>query len=369
MDHSNRQAGHAASPHDPLADVPESQRTNPDGDQVQAPERGGREPGTGGPLPNEWALVCKLAVKQLDRCVSLEPKVLQGYDPDAIHDLRVATRRLQQVLVLLFPSPRSGEIRKVFRGLKRCRRSLSEVRNNDVLLERVDGALARKRTARRDAWEAIRAYLEESRSARLEKALYKLTRANLSALYVRLKECLPLKGTFRPTGGRSGPSGAAQDLSAEELDARISSELRKVWGALEEEIALSRNDPDPAILHRARIASKRVRYLIEVLLAFGVPGSKQALIWLRNLQKHLGSWHDLVVFEETVIEMIAKPAFLSNRLEMALEIERLVLRNRALKADLERKYLEMTADRAGFLKTRDWVRRATESPAAMLGGS
>ena len=104
-----------------------------------------------GAREGEWARVSGLAIKHLDRCVSLEPKVLQGDDPDAIHDLRVATRRLQQVIDLICPSPHSGEIRKLYRGLKRCRSSLSEVRNYDVLLERVDAALARKRTARREA--------------------------------------------------------------------------------------------------------------------------------------------------------------------------------------------------------------------------
>ena len=317
-------------------------------------------------MPSGWDLVSRLAVKHLDRCVSLEPKVLQGDDPEAIHDLRVATRRLQQVLDLLYPSPHSGEIRKLYRGLKRCRRSLSDVRNYDALLERVDAALARKRTARREAWEAIRAYLEGSRSAKLEKALRKLAKANLSAIYVRLKECLPANGHSRPEAERPDHLCAGESLRVEEFHGRISSDLRKVWGDLEQEIALSRNRSGPAVLHRARIASKRAHYLIEVFHAFDVPGSKEALIWLRSLQKHLGRWHDLVVFEETVIEMIADPSFLRDQMEMALEIERLVLRNRALKAKLERKYLEMTADRAAFFKTKGWVRRAVESPAAML---
>jgi len=310
--------------------------------------------------------VSRLALKHLDRCVSLQPKVLQGDDPDAIHDLRVATRRLQQVLDLLYPPPHSGEIRKLCRGLKRCRRSLSEVRNYDVLLERVDAALARKRTARREAWETIRDYLKDSRSARLEKALRKLARANLSAIYVRLKDCLAAHGHSRPETERADHSGAGQNLSVEEFHSRISGGLRKVWENLEQEIARSRHEPDPAALHRARIAAKRARYLIEVLHSFDVQGSKEALIWLRSLQKHLGRWHDLVVFEETVIGMIADPAFLRDHLEMALAIERLILQNRAMKTKLEKKFLEMTADRMGFFKIKGWVRRVAASPAPLL---
>lgn len=322
-----------------------------------------------GQLPSEWVQVSRLAMKQLDRCVSLEPKVLQGDDPDAIHDLRVATRRLQQVFDLLYPSPRSAELRKTYRGLKRCRRSLSEVRNFDVLLDRVNGVLGRKRAARREAWETIRKHLEELRSVRLEKSLRKLAKANLSAIYIQLKERLPAEENSIPEAETSNHPGAVQDLTVEEFHRRISQALKKAWTALEEEIEQSRQEPDPAVLHRTRIAAKRVRYLVEVINAFDIPGSKDVLIWLRNLQTHLGNWHDLVVFEDAVIDMLADTSFLRHHLEMAVQIERLIMRNRAQKAKLEAKYSELTLDKTGFLKTREWVRRAVDSPASAFAGS
>ncbi len=301
--------------------------------------------------------------------MSLEPKVLQGDDPKAIHDLRVATRRLQQLLGLICPKPHPGEIRKLFRGLKRCRRSLSEVRNYDVLMERVEGALARKRTPRREAWEAIREYLEKSRSIRLEKSLRKLAKANLSAIYVHMKEWLPAEGNSIPASENSGDSGVGQGLTIEDFYTRIAEALENVWKALEGEITQSRQEPDSLALHRTRIAAKRVRYLVEVIHEFDVSGSKEVLIWLRSLQTQLGNWHDLVVFEETVIGMIADPVFLRDHLGMALQIERLIIRNRAQKARLEEKYSEMTRDKTGFLKTRGWVQRVVDSPAALFGGS
>lgn len=374
MDDSSRHSGHTTPANGSSPHLPAHRPADPDGAQVQPQDRGAgeevRQEGEAVSLPPEWQRVCKLALKQLDRCVSFEPKVLHGDDADAIHDLRVATRRLQQVLDLLFPPPHSGEIRKARRRLRRCRRSLSEVRNYDVLLERVDAALARKRTARRTAWEAIQVYLRESRSVRLDKALRKLTRANLSALYVRLKACLPADGNALPEAvGNSSHLCAGQDLTAEQFYARISEGLKTVWEAFEQEVVQSRHDSDPAVLHRTRIAAKRVRYLIEVINAFDVAGSKEALIWLRSLQKQLGDWHDLVVFEDTVIGMIADPVFLRDRLELAMEVERLILRNRALKAKLEKKYREMTTERTGFFKTKRWVSRVVESPAGLFAES
>jgi CHAD domain-containing protein len=314
--------------------------------------------------PSEWALVSRLAIKHLDRCLSLEPKVLQGDDTDAIHDLRVATRRLQQVVDLVYPSPHSGEIRKLHRGLKRCRSSLSEVRNYDVLLGRIDAALARKRTARRDAWEAIGKYLRELRSVRLEKSLRKLAKANLSVIYVRLKERLPAD-----ENGITSRNGAGQHLAAGQFYERISDALKTVWAELEREIARSRHEHDAAVLHRTRIAVKHVRYLIEVVHAFDVAGSKETLIWLRSLQTQLGNWHDLVVFEEAVIGMLADRDFLHDHLEMAIQIERLLMRNRALKSKLEKKYFEMIRDKTGLIRTRKWVRDVVDSPATLFAGA
>ena len=92
-----------------------------------------------------WQRVPELARRQLDILISLQPKVLRGDDPDAIHDMRVASRRLQQILDLLYPKPRPQKIRKLRRIIRRARTTLSGVRNCDVLLQRVEKLLARKR--------------------------------------------------------------------------------------------------------------------------------------------------------------------------------------------------------------------------------
>ena len=353
---------------DPLAEARSARSADSNGDaihELQAPSRRKKSRPSSG-LPVEWTRVCGLAMKQLDRCVSLEPKVLQGDNPEAVHDLRVATRRLQQVLDLIFPSPRPREIRKLRRRLRRCRSSLSEVRNCDMLLERVDAALARKRTAHREARRAIRQYLITRRAATFEKALRKLTRANLSELYVRMKEYLLGHGGPFPAGESVDHHSGAPTPSVEQFYAHIGENLKTMWEALEEQMACSRRKPEAPVLHRMRIAAKRLRYLVEVVHAFGVPGSPEALIWLRNLQKHLGHWHDLVVFEETVIAMIADPGFLRDHMDLALEIERLILRNRVLKVKLEGKYLEATADQTDLQRTKDWVSRIIAAPSAVF---
>jgi CHAD domain-containing protein len=110
--------------------------------QIAEPIRETAEPAPQGTpstmeMPDHWTVVGKLAVRHLDRFISLEPKMLKGDNPEAIHDIRVASRRLQQLLDLIYSKPRLREIRRFRRKIRRCRRALGGVRNYDLLLKNV----------------------------------------------------------------------------------------------------------------------------------------------------------------------------------------------------------------------------------------
>jgi len=307
----------------------------------------------------EWAKVRELALKQLNHFISLEPKVLKGDDPEAVHDMRVASRRLQQLLDLLDPEP-PKEIRRLRRKIKACRRALSEVRNCDVQLKPVENALLRKRTSHREVQEAIRDYLAERRSQSFDRALDKLSQVHLARAYVRLK------AHFNWNRAASGQDGSGRDelpqaatlteeLASEPFEKRVGAALEKAWYEYEAQLATSRDDRDAPALHRARISARRLRYLIEVLHELGVAGSAEVLLWLRKLQQHLGDWHDLEVQEKMLVEMLARPKFLQSHLEIAMAVERLILRHRAVKKRYVDRYFGMTLDSAESQRLKDWV--------------
>ena len=314
--------------------------------------------------PEAWNRVRGLALKQLNRFVSLEPKVLRGDDPDAIHDMRVASRRLQQILDLAYPKPRPREARRLRRSIQRSRRALGDVRNCDVLLGRVDGYLKRKRSAWREAWTAVQHYLQARRSESLHKSLRKLSKVNLAIVYVDMKECLAQVGSAQaPVGHPHAPSSA--DLpSPGPFPERLAQSLEIAWSSFEEQIAHSHRDPRGGVIHGARIAAKRLRYLLEVVHAFGVPGSAEALVWLRKLQKHLGDWHDLEVLEQMMIEMIARPDYLREHVPLVMKVEKLILRNREHKQGFQAHYFQMTGNSAELQRLKDWVGYLLESPSA-----
>jgi CHAD domain-containing protein len=311
----------------------------------------------------EWTKVRKLAVRQLERFMSLEPKVLRGDDSGAIHDMRVASRRLQQVLDLLHPPPASGEIRKLRRVIRRCRRSLSEVRNCDVLLKSVTARLARKRAARREEWAALEDYLRQRRAKHFDKALRKISKMNVAAFYVQLKSHLTVNGNKRPRAPHHLLDAAAQGLTPEQFYERLGGNLKQVTRAFENQIEQSLADPRASVVHGARIATKRIRYLIEVIRELGVPGSDEWLVWLRHLQRHLGEWHDLEVLEQVMIEMVARPEFLRDQLPIAMGVEKLIVRNRAAKKIMKEKYLLIARDSAELRRLKEWVAYRLESPS------
>lgn len=332
-------------------------------DPIKPAERAAPESALLLPYEESSQKVRELALKQLNRLMSYEAKVLKGDDADAIHDMRVASRRLQQVLDLLYPKPRPQEYRRLRRQVRRCRQVLGDVRNFDVLLEIVGRSLGRKRSARREAWTAVHHFLLMRRSETFLRTTRKIGKINLSVFYVNLKELLHRdkaqdhSAEHHVHGVASLQPGFAKDLT---------SALESTWGRFEDQIERSHREARPEIIHGARIATKRLRYLLEVFHEFGVPGSADALVCLRQLQKDLGDWHDLEVLEQTVIEMLARKEFLRDQLPLAMQVEKLVLHNRENKAVLVEKYFRLSRDSAEIQRLKEWVSYLLASPSTAL---
>jgi len=316
------------------------------------------------PPANEWNKVRKLALRHLNRFMSLEAKVLKGDDPDAIHDMRVSSRRLQQVLDLIFPKPLPREARRLRRKIRRCRRALGDVRNCDVLLQYVERRLARHRSLDREAWMAVKQHIQKRRSESFARAIRKLSKMNLAVFYMHAKEIL---GQLRPTPEEDHiphPMAQPGGLAREPFPAQLAQTLLGVWGEFEQQVAVSHREATPSSIHAARIGAKRLRYLLEVVNHFGMPGSSGALAWLRKIQQHLGDWHDMEVLEEMIIEMIAEPEFLRDQLPLALATGKLILRNRTIKQGFRDKYFRMTLNPANHREIKNWAADLLAAPAS-----
>jgi len=54
-----------------------------------------------------------LSQKRLEKFASIFPRILVSADPETIHDARVYSRRLQQIVRVLHPKPASKKARKL----------------------------------------------------------------------------------------------------------------------------------------------------------------------------------------------------------------------------------------------------------------
>jgi CHAD domain-containing protein len=202
-------------------------------------------------------------------------------DPEALHDFRVAVRRLRSTLRawrdVLGPALREKDLRR----LRRVARATGEARDAEVLLAWVATAAADLPSAHRPAAEWLARRLEaRSAPGRLADAVSRLDRA-ADVLARRLRR------EARDSSG--GPFGLA-------IAGRIRDHAAAVAGWLARVETLA----DSPVAHRARVAGKRLRYLVEPLRDTPGAESREAVKSLKRLQDLLGELNDARVAEEAV---------------------------------------------------------------------
>ncbi len=208
----------------------------------------------------------------------------------AVHDLRVATRRLQESLEFFEPFLPPRQRRRLDRRARRIRRSLGEVRNADVVVELVRG-LRRRAGARHEALLAATVARLAAEAAALRRPA--AGRRGLPVAGVRRRVRAFLRRL--PRSMPAAPRGRAREV--------IASRLRNVRVALAG-AAMGRADA----VHRLRITIKRYRYALEIVAAAGLADVRAPLERARSLQSALGELRDRDVLIELVRRGAGGPA-------------------------------------------------------------
>jgi CHAD domain-containing protein len=205
-------------------------------------------------------------------------------DAEAIHDLRVALRRLNAALRLwrdlLRPAPRTAARRR----LRRLRRALGPARELEVnvaqLLEFLPAMPPPSRVAVESLAARLRGRLPGARARAARAARPSAIRA-LARRVERSVSTLPERLATRPD-----PRTIARQQIARAREVA----LRALGGAVE--------TGDDAHLHQARIAVKKWRYAVESAQA--ALDSTAKLKSLRDVQEVLGQVHDRAVLRDLI---------------------------------------------------------------------
>lgn len=209
----------------------------------------------------------------LSEAVTRARRLAHGTDAEALHDFRVSLRRIRSTLrswrSVLGHAVRDKDLRR----LRRVARATGEARDAEVLLAWIAGISAELPAPHRPgaAWAVER-------------------------LGARGREADPSRAVER-FGAAAGP--LARRLSRlraadgeETFGVALASRIRKQARAVSAWISRVEGPADAPLAHRARIAGKRLRYLIEPLRDAPGMAPERALDAMKRFQDLLGELND-----------------------------------------------------------------------------
>ncbi len=227
----------------------------------------------------------RVALALLGDASTEHTRLLENSDPEALHDFRVAVRRLRSWLRARKDALNGSIPKAAQKDLRRVARLTNDSRDAEVfaawLASLIPTLAPRQRTGAR--WLHARA-VERGRVA-AAAAKERVNRRFTSAREA-LEDRLPF---YRQThhldeGTNTAPFAAALAL-----------ELRTHGHGLTRRLDRVRTLTDDEAAHRARIAGKRLRYLLEPVAAT-VAGGQEVIGQLKDLQDTLGGVHDAHVW-------------------------------------------------------------------------
>jgi CHAD domain-containing protein len=241
--------------------------------------------------------------RQRDRLVEYEPRVRRD-EPDAVHKMRVATRRLRSVLKTFRPFLDRAAVDRVRSELRWLGALLGEVRDREVLAARLAEAVAAEPPEL--VVGPVAAQIDGRLRAEAASGREELLRGLDGQRYARLLDDLDalLAGEATPRG---------RQPAAAEVPRRVRKAVRRadrLVAAADRAAARPTGDPLPlpgvldrnTALHEARKAAKQARYAAEAARPVAGKRAKRLAAAMEAVQELLGDHHDSVVVRSVLRE-------------------------------------------------------------------
>jgi CHAD domain-containing protein len=253
-----------------------------------------RKPRNKGPVSD---LLAAYLAAQVNEILAHDPGV-RLEEPEAVHDLRSATRRARSALAAYKRLYQAGPVQHLRDELKWLGTVLGGPRDAEVMLARLRGHVAELPAD--TASDAMKARLEEDLGNRLDTASRKLQNALLSERYFRLLDELEGFLASPPVLAKgAAPARKAARKLVDRAAKRMRREIRKV--------KRMRKEDHETVLHQVRKDAKRLRHVAEsVGPVYGKPAAKVAKS-AHRLQKILGDFQDGVIARDLMVELAAAP--------------------------------------------------------------
>jgi CHAD domain-containing protein len=226
---------------------------------------------------------------------------------DALHQARVASRRIREALPLVSAGSRG---RRLERQMRKITQTLGPVRDLDVALQILD-EMERSGEVSRSALARLRQAVSRERQLLYVDMKRRLDAYDLNKLHKRAL------GAARRSGGTRGLRDPKRVARAQQRAARRAERLRM---AIENAAGIYLPDR----LHDVRIAVKKLRYAMELVRELSGSRGTAKLRTLKNSQDLLGRIRDLEVLIARIRGVQGAPG--APNLKLSAELDRLVRR-------------------------------------------
>jgi CHAD domain-containing protein len=257
------------------------------------------------PAPTFRAYGASVIRDALDRMLSHLDGVREGTDIEAVHDMRVASRRLRAAISVFGPAFEGKAFGRFEREVKAVTKALGAARDLDVMidaLEKMESGLPPAEQSGIDHF--IQTRREERRDLQKEvvEALDRVEERDLPARFARIVEKLaPDRNSpaVVDVGGERDGSDAPAGASAPGIvQARVVELLS--WEPFIRDAARVEE------LHAMRIAAKRLRYTMELFAPFHGPELRAAIGQVKRVQELLGDIHDADVLVPALADYLRR---------------------------------------------------------------
>jgi CHAD domain-containing protein len=231
-----------------------------------------------------------------ERMLEHEAGTRLGEDIEALHDMRVATRRMRSAFNIFGPYFKRKRIKPFLKGLRRTGRILGRVRDLDVSLQKANTYLTRLSEDEKSALDPL---LDRWRGK------HEALRADLVTHLdsKRYKEFVDQFNTFLSTQNDGAKKIKLSKPNAYRVYQAVPILIYKRYGILRgyDEI-LEKAELDT--LHALRIDVKRFRYLLEFVQEVLGPTSKDVIQECVIVQDHLGELNDADIACRILIDFL-----------------------------------------------------------------
>ena len=264
-------------------------------------------------------------------------------DVDAIHQARVATRRVRAALPIIARGSRLKKLRKAF---SRLTRALGGVRELDVSILTLD-EFAADPAVPKDGLAQLRAILQEDR----QHAYAEMTGIVRDVDLDRLR-----RKTLAAAGRTAVHDRDLHDLKR--LRAAIKRAARRAF-AMQAAIENAGNIYLADRLHQVRIAVKKLRYVLEIARELSRSRASARIRTLKNVQETLGRMHDLEVLIARIRALQGSDH--APTLKVSADLDRLV---RRLETECRQLHVRYMGFKKKLLELCDYVTAADERQPA-----